>query len=734
MDSNDKLGPGQPFEFNELNVQKLKDKYSSEMKDQADNPMKICVKLIFDAAMEKDPDKRIKLSHELSHFLIQPDGVINLFLALIDFDTSSQKVTTHNQRFIAVSNIITCLPKLCVPYEQYCDKILKQLWTFLVSDNPKYSSLASIIVKFMIESPHAKGKNITPLITDPIFKALSPFAKPTMKPNEAIIAIHNMIQNHVPPKLFIVIFSNLFYGFISIIRGPSRLKSPLQNIIVGILNDLQPGQACCLIEQTLFFNKTEGISLKQTAEEDEISLVAQEDAAEDVDISDLKVMIMTILENCDNEKMVLEFFFHFQAKMLTCRDDALRHRCACLVEPLVERLDDSNENKSTGKLDLLNSMATNSDLALELISRTLLNYLDNIRVSESGLDDGLVMTSMTTCLSILEVLSISCRGKAHNSMLQSRVLPTLQELQSFVANCDKQATIKLKSSLDSLIELLSQTPQILEEADENEDAFNKAMADLNDNLVPVRVHALVRFKQMMIANDAHAISKIPQLFDLIECSLADQEPYVFLACINLLSEMSIRKTKELLPRLVRLYSNTELDIQQRINVGEVLVRLARQMNKMAPYYGHEVMIMLFEGTRDPDELIRMSSLTGIGEISKNLGDSLGKYIVDIFTCVSEVIQTDSIPVKSAAVDLLRNALMGLDKFTAESVQRELKSIYGLLKTLRSRTLDDKLCLQVDLALDEIDRLAKEMLGIMVATSDDRDSLVKNIKLLSMLDR
>lgn len=734
-----------PFEFTEDNVKLLKDKYSNELRDHPDNPIKVCIKLVFDAVLEKDPIRRSGIAFELSKFLTKPDGVINLFLALIDFDTSSQKVTTHNQRFIAVANIISCLPKLCIPYEEYCDSIFKQLFPLLISDNVQYSNLATIIIKSLIDSPHAKDKNVQEIVFNPLLDSLSPskHTSTPIKPHESLLAIHNLISNRLKIELFVDIFPSLFYSLVLLNDTPSRLKLTLKSCVRTILNGLKPGVACCLLEKTLFHCRHIQNHLIKFSEDTEISvrMVDREPSTGGQDdgsksIEPIVAVLIPILEEGD-DSLKLEFFFKFQDSMWSARDDTCRQLSAFLIEPL---LCQSIQEEST-KLDLLGIIATNKGKSLELIFRTLLNYVSFLRSkddNETLATNKLIVQSIGSCFSILEVLSVTL-DKVDIDFMRRKCLPVLEEIRVLFTDNgreDEKIYENLVSLIDSLKKSFQNYPQSRKfkpPVNQSDIEFQNIMKDLNDKLVPVRVHALVKLKQMIMTNDSDITRKIPQIFRVVESSLAEDEPYVFLACINLLAEMSVRNTDEILPKLTGSYLKSELGVQVRINIGEVLVRLARQMNQSTPYYAQHILGALFSGCKDSEELLRMSSLTNIGEICRHLGDSLGKYIIEILAIVELVIDNDTIPVKCAGVDLLRTTLMGVDRFTVESIQKELKSMYDLLKKLRHRTLDDKLCLQLDLALDEIDRLAREMLGNFVnQESGLSGDLVKNIKVLSLL--
>lgn len=722
-------------------IDELKQKYSQELKDSPENPIKICMKLIFEGATERDQVKRSLISYQLSEFLTKPHGIINLFLALIDFDTSSQRVTTHNQRFVAVANIITCLPSLCMSYLDYSQNIYKQLRPLLLNQEPKYSNLASIIVKALIDSVHAKehGDKIKDLVVKPLLEA---FSQPTSEYqlDQAIVVVHNLVSNHLSIDLFIEVFPHLIVASQILNDTPSTLKPLLKFTLISILNGLQPGAACCLIEKALFYSDIKSNIYMIQANDSGVSIKISENPIDSEDEDETEPIspetILSLLQASDNELLVLEFYFHFQNAIWTAKDSHHRLLSTSFIAPFLE---DSSQESSASKLDIFQIIAMNRQKSIELVARTLLNHKAYL---SSGADDvatklNLVEQSMASCISILEVLCATICDKDDEVVFMTKCYPVLKELSALLANSHTTKCKSLLESIESFIEKLVDRQS--EELDSKishgqEREFAAIIKDLNDKLVPVRVHALVRLKQMVLSNDPFILPKIPQLYSMIECSLADNESYVFLSCINLLAEMAVRDTPFTLPKLIELYARTDINIQSRINVGEVLARLVKQLNETTPFYAQQVMNLLLAQCKDQEELIRMSSLTNIGEICKSLGSSMGKYIVDILVCVRSILDTDTVQVKCAAVDLLRTALSGADLLAVEAIQRELKEIYSTLKRVRGVTLDNKLCLQIDLALDEMDRIAREMLAGPSGTSTQRgtDKITKNIKVLTLL--
>lgn len=721
--------------LNDAEIERLKKKYSEEMRNDADNPIKLCMKLIFESAICKDNHQKLELSFNLSRFLVGEKGILNLFLAVVDFDTSSQKVTTHHQRFLAISNIITCLPKLCLPAQEYVEVILRQLQPFLASENEKYSSLASIIVKSMRESPHSKNGQVERIILRDLMESLTN-SDALLTVEQAIILTENLINNNYSSKSLSPAFANLFQMYSQLHQQSFITKQSVRRCLVGIITSFSPGQACCLLERVLLHSPTSvryEISLETERNICIIPLDSEEQLAR-LPESQLVSVVLDLLEGCESDDLILEFFFHFQESVWTNKVEQDRKLYASLIEPL---LIDAVGEKST-KFDIAALITKNMDRCSNLILRTLVNYVSFLNtkstVEDFRITHSLVAPTVSCCISILEVLATL---STNLELLHSECGPILRSIKGCL-EAESERRISARQILDDVNSLLSRLDdksskdKNIGELNDNsvsEAEVSNLLRDLNDPLEPVRVHSLVRFKQLVLANDRHVLDQIPRLFRLLASSLADKEPYVFLAAINLISEMTTRKSSELLVELTSLYRCTDLSLQHRINIGEVLVRVSRQLNETSPHYAKMIMHCLLDGCRDTEELMRMSSLSNIGELSRGLGDSLGIYILDILDCVAIILEQDSVEVKSAAVELLRNALAGQTGPKVESIQRELRTIYGLLKKVKQRSLDENLCLQVELALEELNRLAKELL--YGADKDKR--LVKEIKVLSLLD-
>lgn len=205
--------------------------------------------------------------------------------------------------------------------------------------------------------------------------------------------------------------------------------------------------------------------------------------------------------------------------------------------------------------------------------------------------------------------------------------------------------------------------------------------------------------------------------------LSDSESYIYLASINALAAFAIVNTEDILPLLIEEFQNKERTLQERINVGEIMVILSKQIGDIAPYYSKQIMHCFLLGCKDEMAEIRISSLSNMGQFCSTLRFALQSYITEVVICIESLLQTDPmIDVKRATIMFLHLMLNGLDKETFEPLSVEIKKIYLLLKRIYSTTLDDTLQLHAQLALEQIDRIGKEFWQTNI------NSFVKSIKI------
>ena len=173
------------------------------------------------------------------------------------------------------------------------------------------------------------------------------------------------------------------------------------------------------------------------------------------------------------------------------------------------------------------------------------------------------------------------------------------------------------------------------------------------------------------------------------------------------------------------FVDSQRTVEERLKVGEVLVRLSKSIGDFGHHYSKQYMNCFLSGVKSTEPAIRISSLSNLGQFCASLRFALKPFVVELMSCVEALLKTDdSIEVKRSSVMFLHLMLKGIDRDVIEAVDQQLKDIYRLLRQMYSTTIDDILQLHCQLAIEEIDRIAKQLF------TPNKD-LIKNIKILSL---
>lgn len=165
--------------------------------------------------------------------------------------------------------------------------------------------------------------------------------------------------------------------------------------------------------------------------------------------------------------------------------------------------------------------------------------------------------------------------------------------------------------------------------------------------------------------------------------------------------------------LIETFNDKHRSEMDRLKVGQVIVYLSKQLNEMAHCYAKPIMNMLLRASKDECDLIRVCTLSNLAEFCSVLKFKLNIYITEIMICIEYTLKSDpSIEVKRACIMFFHLLLNNLDQHSLYAIEGELRNIYTLLKTVYNTTLDDLIQLHAQLALEQLDRIAKEILQSM----------------------
>ncbi|KAK9304573.1 hypothetical protein QLX08_004017 [Tetragonisca angustula] len=247
--------------------------------------------------------------------------------------------------------------------------------------------------------------------------------------------------------------------------------------------------------------------------------------------------------------------------------------------------------------------------------------------------------------------------------------------------------------------------------------FEEALGDLADPLLPVRAHGLVVLTKLIENMDPCAIARKMILLQLFNENLKHEDSFIYLAAINGLCALATSYPQVVVETLVKEYidmpqrvSAEEITTETRVKLGEVLVKMTRNLAEMAPAYKNILINGFLCVARDTDSLVRASSLSCLGELCKVLGFHLGDIVIEIIYCISCIVKTDKAPeCRRAAVMTSTLLFRGLGKSTLTSLGRNLVDLYRGLKCLRDNDRDPVLRLHAQLALEELDSIVQDFL-------------------------
>lgn len=233
--------------------------------------------------------------------------------------------------------------------------------------------------------------------------------------------------------------------------------------------------------------------------------------------------------------------------------------------------------------------------------------------------------------------------------MNSGRIPSLNEdLESLMSDLDEKGVHERASSEVSI-------------HDKKKETFDDAMRDLNDPLMPTRAHGLICLKRLILSGDEVVLQNWKRVLQLLEISLSDGESYIYLSAINTLAVLSLTKTKQSLPILMRAFGDEDRTIQERLNVAEVIVRVSRSLGESASEYQQLFFETFMHSLKDKDEMIRVSSLSNLAHFCSSIGPSIKPFVGELFHSVrSLMVSDDSLQVKRACYMLLHMALCGID--------------------------------------------------------------------------
>ena len=283
---------------------------------------------------------------------------------------------------------------------------------------------------------------------------------------------------------------------------------------------------------------------------------------------------------------------------------------------------------------------------------------------------------------------------------------------------EKKAQLKLKSD-----NIKKQKELRKKRAQEPKSAYEAALYDVSDPLVPVQGHGLIALARLLEDRDPEALDNLDKLRLLFLANLEDTDTYLYLSSIRGLVVCARHRPEEVVEALTREFGMVherrleagehecrEEAVQVRAKVGEALVQITRELGEMAPSYKHLLINAFFGVGNDPDPLVRASGLSSLGEICRLLRFGLGNIAGELLQHLAASARDQEAVVRAAAAMVLTMVLQGLGSDTFRVLDHHLRDLYRGLRLLQGVEKDDTVLAHLGLALAELDQLTRQLLA------------------------
>lgn len=171
-------------------------------------------------------------------------------------------------------------------------------------------------------------------------------------------------------------------------------------------------------------------------------------------------------------------------------------------------------------------------------------------------------------------------------------------------------------------------------------AFHQALKDTKDPLVPVRGHGLLALARLIKQKDPNTLANAESLLVVFRENLGHPDSYIYLAAIEGVVALACVDLRKTLPVLCQEYAqlsdshpgfdkvtgqlrerdgqpqarSPSCSFQVRVKLGEALVRVVRDCGEVLPHYSATILAAILVNVRDPDPLIRASSLSTLADL------------------------------------------------------------------------------------------------------------------------
>ena len=238
----------------------------------------------------------------------------------------------------------------------------------------------------------------------------------------------------------------------------------------------------------------------------------------------------------------------------------------------------------------------------------------------------------------------------------------------------------------------------------------QVLKDLEDPLLPIRSHALVELRKLVLAKDEATVTNLDSIFALFNANLDNDDSYLYLAAINGLVAMGDVFPSKVVPVLFEEFLDAKVRLETRLKVGETLMKVAKRCGEVLPHHLGLFLPRLLAAVRDPEAGIRASALSSLATMVELLRYSVHSFIEELLSCVATVLASDpATEPQRGAIHILNLLLRGLGSDAWDVLETSLTPIYRLLKDTEANNPDEIVRYHARAALAELNKIVSRFM-------------------------
>lgn len=198
----------------------------------------------------------------------------------------------------------------------------------------------------------------------------------------------------------------------------------------------------------------------------------------------------------------------------------------------------------------------------------------------------------------------------------------LKEVEKLKGNLK---SAELKDQIDQIFNLESESKFKVDSEAEYKDAINL----LSENETHCKVYGINLLIKLLAKRDPQTVANKHSVLAIALKNLKDQESYSFLNVIRLLVVLTSFLESEVIDALIHEYKNKDLEIDERLKIGEVIIKVTELLGEISYKYKDVLINCFLMGSRDTNDEFRTSSLVNLGAVCKILSYQIHNFFHEV---------------------------------------------------------------------------------------------------------